>query len=67
MPTIGIRDESAMSSMNMLVTVPVLMMQGISAGTPDLHYGNNVKPTPGHKYQVVVTVNKQTGTFSFRV
>jgi hypothetical protein len=66
MPTIGIRDESAMSSMNMLVTVPAVMMQGISAGTADLHYGNNVKLTPGHKYKVVVTVDRQTGSFTFR-
>jgi hypothetical protein len=65
-PTIGIRDESAMSSMKMLAAVPVVMMQGIGAGTADLHYGNNVKLTPGHRYQVVVTVDRQTGSFTFR-
>jgi hypothetical protein len=66
MPTIVVRDESAMGSMKMPVTVPVVRMEGVGAGMGDLHYGNNVKLTPGHMYRVVVTVDKETGLFAFR-
>jgi hypothetical protein len=66
MTKIVITDEGAMGSMKMPVTVPVVVMQGVRAGVADLHYGNNVKLTPGHRYRVVVAVNNQTGTFTFR-
>jgi hypothetical protein len=47
-PTIRIRDKTAMSSMTMTVNVPVMAMEGVTAGTADLHYGNNVPLTTGH-------------------
>jgi len=50
----------------MTVKVPVVAMQGIGARAADLHYGNNVKLTAGHLYQVVVTANKESATFTFR-
>jgi hypothetical protein len=65
-PTIRIRDKTAMSGMNMTVKVPVMTMTGIGQGASDLHYGNNVPLTAGHTYEVVVTVNKETATFTFR-
>ena len=65
-PRIGIRDKTAMSSMNMTVKVPAIAMEGVGQGTADLHYGNNVPLTAGHIYEVVVTVDKQAATFTFR-
>jgi cation efflux family protein len=65
-PTIGLHDKTAMSSMNMTVKVPAVAMEGVGEGTADLHYGNNVPLTAGHTYEVVVTVDKQTATFTFR-
>jgi hypothetical protein len=53
-------------SMAMTVKVPVVAMEGVGEGAADLHYGNNVKLTVGHVYEVVVTVNKETATFTFR-
>ena len=65
-PTIGIRDKTAMTSMAMTVKVAVVAMEGVGSGGSDFHYGNNVKLTAGHVYEVVVTVNKQTASFTFR-
>jgi hypothetical protein len=65
-PTIGLHDKTAMSSMAMTVKLPVVAMQGVDEGAADLHYGNNVKLTAGHVYDVVVTVNRQSATFTFR-
>ena len=66
MPTIRIRDKTAIAGMNMTVKVPVMAMAGVGQGTSDLHYGNNVPLTAGHNYEVVVTVDKQAATFTFR-
>jgi hypothetical protein len=65
-PTIGLHDKTAMSGMAMSVKLPVMAMEGIGAGASDLHYGNNVKLTAGHTYDAVVTVNRETATFSFQ-
>jgi hypothetical protein len=65
-PTIGLHDKTAMSGMAMTVKVPVVAMKGVGEGATDLHYGNNVKLTAGHVYQVVVTANKESATFTFR-
>ena len=65
-PTIGLHDKTAMSSMAMTVKVTAVAMEGISAGAADLHYGNIVKLTVGHLYEVVVTVNREAATFTFR-
>ena len=65
-PTIGLHDKTAMSDMAMTVKLPVVAMEGIDEGAADLHYGNNVKLTTGHVYDVVVTVKHETATFTFR-
>jgi hypothetical protein len=65
-PTIGLHDKTAMSDMAMTVKVPVVAMQGIGEGAADLHYGNNVKLTAGHVYDVVVTMNRESASFTFR-
>jgi hypothetical protein len=65
-PTIGLHDKTAMSSMAMTVKVPVVAMEGVGEGAADFHYGNNVKLTAGHLYEVVVTVKKEAATFTFR-
>jgi hypothetical protein len=38
-------------------------MEGVAAGTADLHYGNNLTMKPGHRYTVAVTVKGETATF----
>jgi uncharacterized membrane protein len=65
-PTIGLRDKTAMSSMPMTVKLSVVAMEGVSAGAADFHYGNIVKLTVGHLYEVVVTVKRETASFTFR-
>ena len=50
----------------MTVKVPVVAMEGVGEGAADLHYGNNVKLIVGHVYQVVVTANEESATFTFR-
>jgi hypothetical protein len=65
-PMIRMRDTTAMSGMNMTVKVPVIAMTGVGEGTSDLHYGNNVPLRAGHVYEVVVTVNEEAATFTFR-
>jgi hypothetical protein len=64
-PTIGLHDKTAMPGMAMTVKVPVVAMQGIGEGAADLHYGNNVKLTAGHVYEVVVTVKREAAKFTF--
>jgi len=44
----------------------VVEMEGIGEGMADLHYGNNVKVTVGHTYEVTVTVKGETASFTFR-
>ena len=63
-PTITVKDDS---SMGMATKVPVAVMQGVGAGTADLHYGNNVAMKPGHRFTVKVTLKGQTATFHMRV
>jgi hypothetical protein len=65
-PTIGLHDKTAMSDMAMTVKVRVMAMEGVGEDTADLHYGNNVNLTVGHTYEVVVTVNREAATFTFR-
>lgn len=59
-PTITMKD---LSSMGMAMKVPVAVMEGVGAGTADLHYGNNLTMKPGHRYTVTVTVKGETATF----
>ena len=63
-PTITVKDDS---SMGMATKVPVAVMQGVGAGTGDLHYGNNVAMKPGHRYTVKATLKGQTATFHMKV
>jgi hypothetical protein len=59
-PTITMKDKS---SKGMTTKVPVAVMEGVGAGTADLHYGNNLTMKPGHRYTVTVTVKGETATF----
>lgn len=60
-PTIRVVDATLAGSA--AVEVPVAVMQGVTAGPSDLHYGNNVMLTPGHSYTVVVELLGQKATF----
>jgi hypothetical protein len=59
-PTITMKDKS---SRGIAMKVPVAVMEGVGAGTADLHYGNNVTMKRGHRYTVTVTVKRETATF----
>ena len=63
-PTITVKDAA---SMGMATKVPVAVMQGVGAGTADLHYGNNVSMKPGHRYTIKVTVKGETAIFHKKV
>ena len=63
-PLITVKDES---SMGMAANVPVAVMEGVGAGTADLHYGNNITMTPGHRYTIRVTLKGQTAAFHLKV
>jgi hypothetical protein len=65
-PTITLTDTSATSGMAMAEKVNAMAMQGIDQGVADLHYGDNVKLTGGHRYKVVVKVKGEKATFSFK-
>jgi hypothetical protein len=43
--------------------VPVAVMEGVSEGVSDYHYGNNVDLKAGQKLTVVVKLNGQTAVF----
>ena len=62
-PTIILQDTTAAGSAPQ--SVPVSVMQGVTSGASDLHYGNNVTVTPGHSYSVTVTVKGETATIPF--
>ena len=64
--SITLRDTSAMSGMAMSAKVDIVAMEGVGQGMADLHYGNNVKLTAGHMYNVVVTVKGEKASFTFR-
>jgi hypothetical protein len=56
-PTISALDTSVKNAMP--IKVPVAEMEGVLAGSADLHYGNNVTLVPGHAYAVTVVLNGQ--------
>jgi hypothetical protein len=64
-PSITLADENAMG-MGTVEKVNATAMAGIGEGAADLHYGDNVKLTPGHVYKVVVTIKGEKATFSFK-
>ncbi len=47
--------------------VPVVVMEGISAGAGDLHYGNNVALRPGATYAVTVRLGADRAAFKYTV
>jgi hypothetical protein len=52
-----------MHGSTMMITVPIMAMEGMKAGPSDFHYGNNIYAAPG-KYAVHVTVNGVKANFS---
>ena len=42
-------------------------MEGVSAGTADLHYGNNVHMVAGHTCRITVTLNGERAVFQIKV
>lgn len=62
-PTITMQDTTAAGSAPQ--SVPISVMQGVTSGASDLHYGNNVTVIPGHSYSVTITVNGETATIPF--
>ena len=61
-PQISVVDKTAMT---MTTKLHVVAMEGIGAGTSDVHYGNNVSVTRGHVYDVTVIVRGETARFQF--
>jgi hypothetical protein len=47
--------------------VPIVTMQGITAGPSDFHYGNNVFLPSGDSYKATVRVGADTATFQFKL
>ena len=60
-PTITLMGQKADA---MPMNVPVAVMEGIGAGTADLHYGNNVPMPGGHRFTVTVTLKGQKAVFN---
>jgi hypothetical protein len=63
-PTIGAIDVSVKNAMTM--KIPVAVMEGVSSGAADLHYGNNVDLVSGHTYKVTVTLNGERAVFQIK-
>jgi hypothetical protein len=61
-PTMTALDTTATNAMTS--TIPVAEMQGVTEGSSDLHYGNNVDLAAGHRYQIAVTLNGQRAVFT---
>ena len=57
-PTINV---ASVSAPNVSQSVPIAVMQGVTEGVADYHYGNNVDLEPGD-YTVTVSLNGQTAT-----
>jgi hypothetical protein len=63
-PKIVVSDPA---SRQMAVVVPVAVMEGVTEGAADLHYGNNVSLAAGHKITVTVTLDGQRAVFETTV
>jgi hypothetical protein len=61
-PTMTALDTTAKNAM--IIMIPVAEMQGVTEGSSDLHYGNNVELAAGHAYKITVTLNGQRATFT---
>ncbi|MHB8643464.1 MAG: hypothetical protein ACYDA3_11345 [Gaiellaceae bacterium] len=64
-PTITMIDTSVKNAM--MRSVPVAVMEGVSAGASDLHYGNNVQMVAGHTFRITVTLNGERAVFRIKV
>lgn len=62
-PTITMQDTTSAGTAPQ--SVPISVMQGVTSGSSDLHYGNNVTVTPGHSYSVTIVVNGETAMIPF--
>ncbi len=62
-PTIVVADTSS----NMTTKVPIAVMEGIGEGVADLHYGNNVTMSAGHRYTITVTLKGERAVFHMRL
>ena len=60
-PTISVDDLTAST---MTMKVPIAVMEGVSEGAADLHYGNNVNLMSGHHVKVTVTLNGEKAVFA---
>ena len=60
-PTITLMGHKAHA---MPMNVPVAVMEGIGAGTAELHHGNNVPMAAGHRFTVTVTLKGQKAVFN---
>jgi hypothetical protein len=58
-PSISVQDSAG----GQPVTVEAAVMQGVTSGIEDLHYGNNINVFPGHTYDVTVGLNGDTAKF----
>ena len=64
-PSILMIDTSVKDAMTS--KVPVAVMEGVGAGTADLHYGNNVHMVVGHTFRITVTLNGERAVFEIKV
>ena len=62
-PTIVVVDNTA----KMTTRVPIAVMEGIGEGVADLHYGNNVVMSVGHRYTITVTLRGERVVFRVRL
>lgn len=60
-PTITLTDRT---SKGMPMNISVAVMEGIGAGTADLHYGNNVPMPASHRFTVTVALKGQKAVFN---
>ena len=59
-PTIVVTDNT---DKGMATKVPVAVMEGIGEGVADLHYGNNVMITGGHRVTITVSLEGERAVF----
>lgn len=63
-PTITIVDDA---TKKVSQDVPIAVMQGVTAGLSDYHYGNNVVLNPGASYAVTIALDGETATVHLRM
>ena len=63
-PTITVHDTTAGSAPQ---NISVSEMQGVTSGTSDYHYGNNVAMASGHTFTITVKLNGESADLSYKV